>query len=1083
MTKTFDMMRPSGPRYPHLLAAAWMLLLCLCTACSDDTFGDAHSSETGPKTWATLRFSSTVRQEVKVTTRATLDIVPESRVANFFLFIFDTSGNRLYVHYFDADSRQDTEALMQTSLKDSWWVQNLDNNLITQTKGSARIFAPEVTNAKLYMIANIDADMVNISPESLNFIRTESDLQNLTAKLNQEITSRNGYFPMEGRLGVDISSSGAITATGGGDATVQLTRLDAKITVKVRVATDHELSSTDASSIKTTQTLKEFVPESWRVVNVPKGCYVVPQTDDYDAAGYFNTETLTFEGQSTETFTYDNKGTPTQVESAVNSFSFYMMENRESNAKKQSVSNDFHLRDRRIKSASTGAYDTSSGLWEYAPEEGTYLEIRGQVIMDVDVSDEAKTQQLCADVLYYIHLGDFASDKDDYDILRNHSYTYTITIKGLNNIEAEVTSSQMNDPTKVEEKNSGATGNVYIAKESIFTFDAHYGQRVFCFDAKYIKPETVTWYVKTPFGKEGVPEKVGDTEIPSGMDYKWVHFQVNEVDGTTGCYSQNNRSYPGDSYTYPTHEDGLMDVIQFTEFIKEETRKLNNGQPNRFIEEEDPALKAKFPDDPTKYKRHRIYCTVYIDEYYYEADPITGEKRPELWKEFVNQPNRMMHILCDSERSLDGESTATGSVITLRQRSIQTPYNINNPTLATAWGCEQVDETLDYHLFFHPGESFASGGDITPNATYANNRGNDDQYNGLYNTCCLLRLINGSSYDSSIAWDTYLDYARPNDYNDYDNNGIIFLRKDYLSMLYSVLMRNRDNNGNGKIDPEEMRWYIASTDQLVGLFMGDLGLAQDAQLYPTSVRDAEGTVDNSSDRFNGSHKWRSHVIASTQYYDARTGTYYPTRMWAEEGVSTGGYTASWGKQPILTMRCMRNLGMTDPTTTTILNKSNIPDELFKVSQEGSGSSAVYTFDLSNINEKSIRFYTSRELEPSDETNEMSRLYKKFVTGDVSTSSYTYENVKSMLDAGNSPVTQEGYRIPNVREAALMALYIKDSDWWTGDHQVLCCSYFSHSLTYGDGKANDDDTWNFKKEWVNIIGRTVEKKIRYVKDVK
>lgn len=296
-------------------------------------------------------------------------------------------------------------------------------------------------------------------------------------------------------------------------------------------------------------------------------------------------------------------------------------------------------------------------------------------------------------------------------------------------------------------------------------------------------------------------------------------------------------------------------------------------------------------------------------------------------------------------------------------------------------------------------------------------------------------------------------------------------------------MRNRDNNGNGKIDPEEMRWYIASTDQLVGLFMGDLGLAQDAQLYLTSVRDAEGTVDNSSDRFNGSHKWRSHVIASTQYYDARTGTYYPTRMWAEEGVSTGGYTASWGKQPILTMRCMRNLGMTDPTTTTILNKSNIPDELFKVSQEGSGSSAVYTFDLSNINEKSIRFYTSRELEPSDETNEMSRLYKKFVTGDVSTSSYTYENVKSMLDAGNSPVTQEGYRIPNVREAALMALYIKDSDWWTGDHQVLCCSYFSHSLTYGDGKANDDDTWNFKKEWVNIIGRTVEKKIRYVKDVK
>ncbi len=58
--------------------------------------------------------------------------------------------------------------------------------------------------------------------------------------------------------------------------------------------------------------------------------------------------------------------------------------------------------------------------------------------------------------------------------------------------------------------------------------------------------------------------------------------------------------------------------------------------------------------------------TIFVDEFYCTANPITGDKRDDLWKEFVNQPNRLMHILCDADQSTDEASRTTGSVVTIR---------------------------------------------------------------------------------------------------------------------------------------------------------------------------------------------------------------------------------------------------------------------------------------------------------------------------------------------------------------------------------------------------------------------------------
>lgn len=1037
------------------------VIVCLLSGCVEEKL--LPPSESGKEVLVNLEFGGSSLEEVKVGTKATLDVIPESRVSNMFVFVF-VGEKRYYAHYFDSDCLKASKEEVRNSSVNCWYVDQMTSATDVATNGVLRIKCPAITGAKIYIMANIDADMVNVSPEKLNMITTLSQLKALTAVLNQEITSRNGLFPMAGvSEEVDISSAGIFpTGSTSGTVKVILERFDAKVKVNFRVATDYELSE-DEGGVTTIQRLKEFRPESWCVRNLPKGCYIIPQDADAEE-GYFDTTPVIFETSGTESFTVGE----TTYQSAVNGFSFYMLENREK-AKQTVSSSSFSAREQKNKDAN-GLFDSSAGIWTNAPENGTYLEVKGEVVMEVDVSNEAKKQQLAADVTYYIHLGNVASSVNDYSINRNTIYTYTVTIKGVSSIEIEVTTSY-NDagdpaaPGDVQETEPGAEGMVYIAKESIFTFDAHYGQRVFAFDAAYIDPATVTWYVKTPFGKEGTPDKVGDTEVPSGMDYKWVHFMVNDLNASpdynytyggstsTGslavpAYSHHNQPYPGDG------NSKLMDVVQFTKFIKEQKRAYDAGNESAFRREFDqdwfdwynsknsPEVSdpSKKPDGP--WFRDRIYVTVFVDEYYYDVNPITGDADPQLWKRFVNQPNRLMHILCDNQKSLDKASSATGSVITLRQRSIQTPYNIEQDDLLTGWGCETDDENADSYLwFFETGETMSKK-DGGPKGSYSP-MGNYAIHNGLYNTAKIWGVTSGGSWQD-VYWSTYLDYNRENDYIGSKGYNIVFLKDDKAVLRYSAMMRNRDNNGNGVIDPEEIRWYTASLGQLQFLYFGELGLNEAAILYPEKYSNATGTY-SATHPYAGADKWRCHIISST----ANSGSAYPRILWAEEGLSVSDYRADIGmnlKAPY-SVKCVRNLGFDSKTSTKDYFRvsdpdaeANRPQNMIKVSESGSGVSKVYKFDMTNINDASKRFYTSVELEPYDEKSEMARIYQGFETGELVTNAVSnYLDLKSKLEAGTQ-ICPDGYRVPNVRELGVMYILCEDPDWWARKDSMTSTYY-------------------------------------------
>ena len=508
----------------------------LTVSCVDEDFvvpGGVGDNEV----YARIEFGHKSYEKIDITTRATLSEIAESRVENIFVYIFDNTGKRVYSHYYDYTNRVET---LPTTPSNYWVVSNRTTANNNDTRGEVLIKTPELEGGSIYMIVNLNADQLNISSNQLNLVESLSDLQELTITLNQEITSRTGCFLMTGSVsGVDINSKGEIRKNGVA-VSVPLVRLDAKVSVKVVVG----------ESATANQRMKNFVPESWRVMRLPKGTRLLPGESDANELGYFDAEEQNFE---TETDT--EKG-----------FSFYLLE-----SKKNTVGlTSYSQREERHKK-DNGTYDMSKGMWKNVSDDATYLVIKGTVQMEVDTDDELSMQYLEADVTYFVHLGNFGDSKsggnyNDFSVQRNTHYNYTITVRGVKNIEVEVESNVENQP--------GAIGDVYKSRDEFYTYDSHYGQRVYRINAESVLPEAVTWYVKTPFS-EGMPGLESGTQIPN-LDYRWVWFMPNKIEAN-GRYSSHNQWYPGDKYQTVNYDanDRLMNVVEFVELLKQEKYKYD----------------------------------------------------------------------------------------------------------------------------------------------------------------------------------------------------------------------------------------------------------------------------------------------------------------------------------------------------------------------------------------------------------------------------------------------------------------------------------------------------------------------------
>ncbi|MDD7608672.1 MAG: fimbrial protein [Bacteroidales bacterium] len=954
-----------------------------------------------------------VKDDIAIQTKSTLDAKAESRVFNLYVFVFNRNGDKVTGEYFGSKNLKASADEVRNATDNCWYVSNS-----TTTTGSVLFNCSAGEGFTLYVLSNLDSDMVRISSDVLAAtVRTEDDLKNFTAYLNQKIVTRNGYFPMSGKIS-DITindSNGATSGKTNITGTVTLSRIDAKVRFVFKTG-----NTPDAQG----QTIKSFEPRQWKVVNVPRTGYILPRDEDcvnvapatakedYSkyAAGFFDTEFVNFEDFP---------------ESGTSGFSFYMMENRQTPKKKELAGYQDRSRAQKLASGlnekCTVTYSLDGQeisrdmrMFEYANDFSTYVVVTGYV--EMELVDDKAGKVLGGDVQYIIHLGGWGKDIANFKTERNTSYTYTVTVNSVNNIRVEVETSK-GAVSDVKENQPGASGHISIAKEEIALCDCHYVSKTISFhltnffnNSDISKDNCIvdelTWAVKTPFG-EGEPITEGGVDVTSGLDYKWVHFRLNKKDANGKYYSDKRRKYTprtmetkiewqenkeddGTPGLAGFHNDGIMDVAQLCVFIKNEVHKYLDN----------PASSAFDNLESTDLSLPKISLTVFVDEYYYEKHPITGEEKPDLWKTFVNAEDRKLHILCNSEKSKDLESSTTGSVVTIQQRSIQCIYNTDPSytVLQTAWGVENQDE---YDGMWDKYWSVTSGG----------NRGNDKRLNGLYNSCKEWELSpagTSNAFTTGVQWSKYMNYEVENDTPN--------LQENYRYMRYACLTRNRDNDGNGKIDRNEVRWYLASINQLLGLYVGDAILNANTRLYNKSPEDKK------SDDYKS---WQQHIVSSTAF-DGKSND--PTMLWAEEGTSTSRFYHGWADVGGTAIRCVRNLGYIDGKNDESYDIDKEFDDYITAEKQSDGS---YIFTCTHLNEKALRYYTSKELILSDERALENCLYKKFQSSPTSSaiSSQVFreynETVDKAIDEGrDNPYCPEGYRTPSQTEAAVMRYYME-----------------------------------------------------------
>lgn len=973
--------------------------------------------------------------ELQVETKATLEYANENNLRNFYLFVFDDSGKKIYGKWFDDSMLKASDSDVTSADEDCWsktqGIKKTDSSGTvtekTQTHGRIKIKTKNGKNYTIYALSNVNADMVRISSEYLSSsVDDISDIQDLVITLSQDVVSRNGYFPMCGKLHPVNVSGGTMSSKGD----LVFTRLDAKISFDFQIGT--------ASGSK--QQVESFKIEKWRVVNAPRKTYLASYADRGASNALGNIAQAA--GQSSDDFFSTAFVVPDYSSSTGGGFSFYMLENCRD---PKGTGTGFHDRDKQVKDAAGLNTVNPDGTlaFVYADDLSTYVEVKGWLTMKLN--NDSAGQILNAEVVYRIHLGNFENGSfGDFNVERNHSYKYTITIYGVDKIRAEVSSDIESEP---------ATGGVVsIARETIALCDAHYVTKTLTFHAKYLTQpdengipsyENMTWRVKTPFcdGQPLIAASGAEIITDDCRDYKWVMFALNEKQSDGSYYVEKRRSWAD-----AMNSGKLMDISQLVAYMRQEADKYYNGTPNDFDN-------GKLSDGTTDPDGEKICLTAFVDEYYYDADPITGIKwdgvadYEDRWKTFVNQDNRVMSILCNSQISTDRESRMTGSVVTITQNSIQTVYNTDESKtdLKTAWGMEHRDEYA--HLFGYNSNDY--------NTT--ENRGNTDLSNGRYNSIKEWKLTPGTS-----VWKTYL--------NEEVENELPMLATDKYYLRYSCLARNRDLNGNGKIDRDEIRWYTASIRQLVGIWLGADVVSSDARLYTRTAEERTRNTGNEkvTTTINGVtvvdvektlFDWHQHIISSTAF---GSNSNNPTILWAEQGCATGDmkYSMTHDKKQdpehpydgtdLFSVRCVRNLGLPNDSASDAK-----PQDLIMVtpSQSGDGS---YTFDASNINPSSLRPFVNTkvnglDLDDHDEMSEANRLYLNFTAAGPADAVNAANAVNGGAQEINKQITitgtssgvycPVGYRLPNQREAVVMLYYVDDpSSFFSGD--TMTRTYFS-----------------------------------------
>lgn len=493
----------------------------------------------------------------------------------------------------------------------------------------------------------------------------------------------------------------------------------------------------------------------------------------------------------------------------------------------------------------------SDRTFAFAPANSTYVVIYGEAIEKDANGNTVKN----AKVNYTIHLGDFSPSGSvgNFSVDRNTHYTYNVTVNGVDKIEVEA-------KRENGEYENGAEGTIIdmTASKQVYNLDAHYETVLLQLDVDALHIagiDAMTLSVSTPIMEPEYKNKtVGWSEIKTYVengtldefyamyDATWVEFLP--------VSSAQFVAYPGVNED-GTPKGGQLDICSLMKAIEDKT-----------LPEAADGLN---------------YVVAFVNEFYYDDWD---------WPVFVNkQEGREMKILQSPEISADQHSVYSQALCAFQQKSISTMFDIDSE--GNVFGIEMYDETglLDIST-------------STERASV-----NDGRLNMLGGT---EGNTNISGYITDNTWISYVSnggYSYNGQPNGNTYNILVKNAGSTKDAAYACMQRNRDNNGNGTIDSDEIRWYMPALNQYSAFWFGEEALPTYARLYQGDMSEVKSYND---------HNTLHH------YYTSSNGT--NRVFWAIEGSSFSEDNADYQAATHNT-RCIRNLAGVEEAAAAVVTFS------------------------------------------------------------------------------------------------------------------------------------------------------------------
>lgn len=606
--------------------------------------------------------------------------------------------------------------------------------------------------------------------------------------------------------------------------------------------------------------------------------------------------------------------------------------------------------------------DTGKKTFVNAPENATYVVIHGKY----------QGGDYAGDLSYTVHLGDFTHNKSDFSVAANSNYEYTLTIKGVNNFIAESQKiAGADDP--------GSEGVVIFKGTDILEVDCHYEARVMKFSMSELNQiinvdnygyilkiqtafcETISMIVDgegriydaaefktqsnptvlTTVGADGMPVDASRILISGDADFDWVRFVKN-----TGYYSSD--------YT-PSQKPGCK--VSSSHAISDVCAYPGKDNTQTIFEFLRDLYKAGKEQTESYFNAtgSSVYVTCFVDENYYPD---------KNWTEYVNKSEpRRMYFANELFVSADGQSSFARAKYVVSQKSIWTFYKLD-PALKP-FGLESVSEEKAQGVNVVSGTNRLEEPWDGRASAISNNRNK-----GFY----------ASSTKSTGKQDIYKDAYK------------------------ACMSRNRDEDGDGTINENEIKWYLASVDQYKGMWAGEEAFDADARLFKATESewtDLKTAFDSNGGNNNGAlKKWHYFTCSHADTF------------WAEEGCATGTDGSA------TMVRCIR----------TLVSNS-----------DGLESAETYYSYKDNIvelklNDVALRTHQSGGFQTYFERGKDSnKLYKKFKIASANLTGGPYSKTQVISTAKGSgfinssdDVCQKaaGYggswRVPNQRELSIMS---------------------------------------------------------------